>query len=91
MYALYNVLLLLLAPIWMPWMKRRANRRDEPVNENERRGILDLPPKARPRLWLHTVSVGETVWSQSRGRAFGGRSRMPRRSFSFTGSSLRLA
>ncbi|RYG47009.1 hypothetical protein EON79_08565 [bacterium] len=61
MYALYNVLLFLLAPIWVPWMKRRANRRDEPVNELERRGILDLPPKARPRLWLHTVSVGETV------------------------------
>lgn len=61
MIALYNVLLILLAPIWMPWMRKRANRRDEPVNEDERHGRYELPPKKGPRLWLHAVSVGESV------------------------------
>ncbi|CAN5606564.1 3-deoxy-D-manno-octulosonic acid transferase [soil metagenome] len=61
MIGLYNVLLILLAPVWMPWMRRRANRRDEPVSEAERHGHYDLPAKTKPRLWIHAVSVGEAV------------------------------
>ncbi len=62
MIWVYNILLTLLSPIWVPWMLWRANRRKEKVNWKQRSGDykLTLRPEA-PRLWLHAVSVGEVV------------------------------
>ena len=67
MILLYNVLLVLLAPLWWPWMAWRAAKRGERPNARERRGDYRdaIPEKAeRPRVWLHAVSVGEVVAAQ---------------------------
>ena len=62
MYWLYNVLILLLSPIWLPWMWLRARRRGEQPNWKERQGSYDLPQrKDGKRIWFHAVSVGEVV------------------------------
>lgn len=62
MYWLYNVLVLLLSPVWFPWMWLRARRRGEQPNWKERQGSYDLPPrKDGKRIWFHAVSVGEVV------------------------------
>jgi 3-deoxy-D-manno-octulosonic-acid transferase len=64
MFLLYNFLLTLFAPFWAPWMVWRAWRRKEKPNWKERQGDYreSIPKKGdRPRLWVHTVSVGEFV------------------------------
>lgn len=62
MFLLYNILLTLLSPIWVPWMWFRARARKEPPHWAERIGDYDLPPaQGRPRVWFHAVSVGEVV------------------------------
>lgn len=64
MFLLYNFLITLLAPLWVPWMLLRAARRKEAVNWAERQGkFASLPAKAKGvrRLWVHAVSVGEVV------------------------------
>ena len=59
---IYNVLIFLLAPIWVPWMISRARKRQSPPNWEERLGHYNIPPKSdRPRVWVHAVSVGEVV------------------------------
>ncbi|AIE86297.1 3-deoxy-D-manno-octulosonic acid transferase [Fimbriimonas ginsengisoli] len=64
MFILYNFLLTILAPIWVPWMLLRARRRNEGVNWKERQGSYTIPPRGdRPRIWFHAVSVGEVVAS----------------------------
>ena len=62
MFWLYNILLTLFSPIWVPWMLIRANRRAEKVNWQERQGNLDLSLRdGSDRIWFHAVSVGEVV------------------------------
>jgi 3-deoxy-D-manno-octulosonic-acid transferase len=62
MWWVYNILMTILAPVWVPWMLFRAYRRDEKPNWRERMGGYSIPPKGkRPRLWLHAVSVGEVL------------------------------
>ena len=64
MWTLYNLLLTLTAPFWLPWMLWRAHKRGEKPNWKERQGdYRDAIPKKgdRPRLWVHAVSVGEVV------------------------------
>lgn len=64
MYWLYNILIILFAPIWAPWMWWRARKRKEQPNWAERQGKLDLPArKDGKRIWVHAVSVGEVIAS----------------------------
>ena len=64
MFILYNLLLTLTAPLWVPWMLWRTARRAEKPNWKERFGDLALTPrKDRKRVWFHAVSVGEVVAS----------------------------
>jgi len=64
MFVLYNLLLTLFAPIWLPWMIWRARQRKEEVNWKERQGTYKLPPRGDSRrIWFHAVSVGEVVAS----------------------------
>ena len=61
-WFLYNLALTLTAPIWVPWMWWRANKRVEKPNWQERTGNYDIPKrKDRKRVWVHAVSVGETI------------------------------
>lgn len=62
MVFLYNVLLIILIPFWVPWMLYRASRRKDPVNWGERTGAYKLEMrKDATRLWIHAVSVGEVI------------------------------
>lgn len=62
MFLLYNILLTLLAPVWVPWMLWRAARRKERPNWKERQGIFTVPDRGESRrIWFHAVSVGEFV------------------------------
>lgn len=62
MFWLYNFLITILSPFWVPWMILRARRRGSPVNWQERQGnIASKLTRDRPRLWLHAVSVGEVI------------------------------
>lgn len=65
MFLLYNLLILLLAPIWVPWMILRARKRDEAPNWKQRQGNYgDVKiPKDTPSIWIHAVSVGEVMAS----------------------------
>jgi 3-deoxy-D-manno-octulosonic-acid transferase len=61
-FWLYNLLLILLAPVWIPWMFLRARRRQEPVDWSQRTGRPAIPPReGKQRIWIHAVSVGEVV------------------------------
>ena len=67
MFILYNLLLTLAAPFWVPWMLWRAHKRGEKPNWRERQGDYreSIPKRGeKPRLWVHTVSVGEFVAAQ---------------------------
>lgn len=62
MFLLYNLVITIAAPIWVPWMLWRASRRRERPNWKERCGDLPIEPRReRDRIWLHAVSVGEVV------------------------------
>jgi len=62
MFVLYNLLLSIFAPIWLPWMLWRSWRRAEKPNWAERQGNLPLKPeKGARRIWVHAVSVGEVM------------------------------
>ncbi|MFZ4507411.1 MAG: 3-deoxy-D-manno-octulosonic acid transferase [Fimbriimonas sp.] len=63
MFLLYNLLLTIFSPFWVPWMWWRARQRAEAPNWKERTGNFTLPKKERPRIWFHAVSVGEVVAS----------------------------
>lgn len=61
-WFLYNVVLILTAPIWVPWMLWRASRRSEKPNWRERTGEYEIAKRSdRKRIWVHAVSVGETI------------------------------
>ena len=64
MFLLYNFLLTLLSPLWVPWMWWRSRKRSEDVKWSERQGNYSnsLPSgKDTRRIWFHAVSVGEVV------------------------------
>ena len=65
MFFLYNLVLTLLSPLWVPWMVVRSRRRKEAPNWKERSGNYEsvVPPrdKSKPRIWVHAVSVGEVI------------------------------
>ncbi|MCH7905659.1 MAG: 3-deoxy-D-manno-octulosonic acid transferase [Armatimonadetes bacterium] len=62
-FWIYNILLIFLAPFWVPWMLWRAAKRDEKPNWKQRTGDLpiDPPRKGVRRVWIHAVSVGEVM------------------------------
>ena len=65
-YVLYNLALtaalLVGAPFWIPWVFLARKRRRNFPERLGLRGFPDLPPPdGRPRIWVHAVSVGETV------------------------------
>ena len=43
MFLLYNLLLSILAPLWVPWMWLRARKRKEAPNWAERCGRYSMP------------------------------------------------
>jgi 3-deoxy-D-manno-octulosonic-acid transferase len=62
MFLLYNLLLTVTAPIWVPWMLWRSSRRREQPDWKQRCGDFPIDPRSdRNRIWLHAVSVGEVV------------------------------
>lgn len=63
MFLLYNLLIVLLSPIWVVWMIVRARRRDEAPKWAERMGNYNhiQIPKDKPAIWVHAVSVGEVM------------------------------
>ncbi len=63
MLALYNLLLTVGSPVWVPWTVVRARRRGAPVDWGQRQGRYPQlgPPGERARIWIHAVSVGEVV------------------------------
>ncbi|MBL8086704.1 MAG: hypothetical protein JNM85_01380 [Chthonomonas sp.] len=62
MRLLYNLLLTLLSPLWVPWMLMRARRRADGPDWQERTGNLPFSlPASKRRVWFHAVSVGEVV------------------------------
>lgn len=61
---LYNLLLVIGAPIWVPWMIWRAKKRNEDVDWKQRTGEYRIQMrKGSKRIWIHAVSVGEVVAS----------------------------
>ena len=60
----YNAALLLATPVLLPWLwVRRSKGKEDAARWGERWGRwpgIDAPGKA-PRIWVHAVSVGETV------------------------------
>lgn len=63
MLFLYNLALIVLSPLWVPWMFWRARQRGEQPNWGERTGAVPVPRKAKgqKRVWVHAVSVGEVI------------------------------
>ena len=62
MIWVYNILLTLTAPLWVPWMLWRTAKRKEKPNWEERAGRYQIASdKEARRVWLHAVSVGEVV------------------------------
>ncbi|MBT0665554.1 3-deoxy-D-manno-octulosonic acid transferase [Geobacter pelophilus] len=63
MYLLYNILLLLLLPVIIAWHLYRSVSRGRPAALRERFGFVPaiLPPAASRPIWVHAVSVGESV------------------------------
>ncbi|MEI8283057.1 MAG: glycosyltransferase N-terminal domain-containing protein, partial [Armatimonadota bacterium] len=65
MFFLYNLVVTLLSPIWVPWMMLLARKRQEAPNWRERSGnyqdIVARRDKTKRRVWVHAVSVGEVI------------------------------
>jgi 3-deoxy-D-manno-octulosonic-acid transferase len=63
MYLLYNILLLLLLPVIVAWHLYRSVSRGRPAALRERFGFVPavLPLAASRPIWVHAVSVGESV------------------------------
>lgn len=65
MFLLYNFLLTILSPFWVPWMMWRARKRKEAPNWRERSGnytdVIPAKTKGKKRIWVHAVSVGEVI------------------------------
>jgi len=65
-YVLYNLalsaVLLIGAPVWIPWLLLARKRRKNFPERLSLRGFPAVPqPDGRPRVWVHAVSVGETL------------------------------
>ena len=65
-HLLYNAALaaatLAGAPLWVPWLLGARKRRRNFLERMGLRGFPSLPPAGgRPRVWVHAVSVGETL------------------------------
>ena len=63
---LYNLalsaVLLIGAPVWIPWLLLARKRRKNFPERLALRGFPVVPqPDGRPRIWVHAVSVGETL------------------------------
>jgi 3-deoxy-D-manno-octulosonic-acid transferase len=64
-WLLYNLVLVLAAPFWVPWMLWRSKKRNDAPNWLERTGNYPLAPREDgKRIWLHAVSVGEVLAAQ---------------------------
>jgi len=63
MFLIYNILALLLSPIWLTWMLIRSRRRAEAPNWKERTGnYMHIQiPRGQEAIWIHAVSVGEVM------------------------------
>lgn len=62
MFVLYNLLVWLTLPLWVPWMILRSRRRQGAVNWRQRTGNYPFAlTKGSRRIWIHAVSVGEVV------------------------------
>lgn len=65
MRVLYNLALLLLAPLWVPYVLGRIVGGSWRDRWQERFGYVPVPPPSgKPRVWIHCVSVGETLAAQ---------------------------
>jgi 3-deoxy-D-manno-octulosonic-acid transferase len=65
MRAVYNLALLLLAPLWVPYVLWRIVVGSWRDRWAERLGFVPVPPpSSKPRVWIHCVSVGETLAAQ---------------------------
>ncbi len=62
-FWVYNLLILLFSPFWVPWMVWRAKKRKEQPDWRQRCGDLPIKPPAKGvrRAWIHAVSVGEVM------------------------------
>ncbi|MCS7208177.1 MAG: 3-deoxy-D-manno-octulosonic acid transferase [Fimbriimonadales bacterium] len=61
----YNLLLLISAPLWGSYVVARIVAGSWRNRWRERFGFVPIPPPAtKPRLWIHCVSVGETLAAQ---------------------------
>lgn len=62
-FWIYNVLLIVLSPLWVPWMIWRASKRKERPDWKQRTGEVRVSPpsKGTKRVWIHAVSVGEVM------------------------------
>lgn len=62
---LYNLFLLLTAPLWLAYVAARLLGGSWRDRWRERFGFVPVPPpSAQPRIWIHCVSVGETLAAQ---------------------------
>lgn len=62
MFLLYNFLITITFPLWLPWMLLRSSRRKEKPHWKERMGDYKIQRnKDRKRVWIHAVSVGEVM------------------------------
>ncbi|MCS7272722.1 MAG: 3-deoxy-D-manno-octulosonic acid transferase [Fimbriimonadales bacterium] len=63
--ALYNLGLVLSAPLWMTYVAQRVLLGNWRERWHERFGFIPVPPpSSKPRIWIHCVSVGETLAAQ---------------------------
>lgn len=65
MRVVYNLALLLLAPLWVLYVLGRIVGGSWRDRWQERFGYVPVPPPSnKPRVWIHCVSVGETLAAQ---------------------------
>lgn len=61
----YNLFLLVTAPLWLVYVAARMLGGSWRDRWQERFGFVPVPPPAdKPRIWVHCVSVGETLAAQ---------------------------
>jgi 3-deoxy-D-manno-octulosonic-acid transferase len=62
---IYNLFLLLTAPLWLAYVAVRMLGGSWRDRWQERFGFTPVPPPSgKPRIWIHCVSVGETLAAQ---------------------------
>lgn len=65
MRFMYNLLLLISAPLWGSYVVARIVAGSWRDRWRERFGFIPVPPPSnKPRVWIHCVSVGETLAAQ---------------------------